>query len=90
MEEKSCPCEAVKELQEKYEDIQKRLYEGSVHFQKLDMQFTHIEEGIASIQSDLKELKEKPIKRYDAILGQVVNVILAILLTYLATMAGLQ
>lgn len=54
MEEKSCPCEAVKELQEKYEDIQKRLYEGSVHFQKLDMQFTHIEEGIVSIQSDLK------------------------------------
>lgn len=54
------------------------------------MQFTHIEEGIANIQSDLKEIKEKPIKRYDAIFGNAINVILAILLTYLATMAGLQ
>ena len=46
-EEKCCPCEAVKELQKKYEEIQQRLYEGNTHFQKLDMQFTHIEEGIA-------------------------------------------
>ena len=89
-EEKCCPCEAVKELQKKYEEIQQRLYEGNTHFQKLDMQFTHIEEGIANIQSDLKEIKEKPIKRYDAIFGNAINVILAILLTYLATVAGLQ
>ncbi len=54
-EEKCCPCEAVKELQKKYEEIQQRLYEGNTHFQKLDMQFTHIEEGIANIQADLKK-----------------------------------
>ena len=89
-EEKCCPCEAVKELQKKYEDVEKRLYDGSAHFQKLDMQFEHIETGIANIQADLKELKEKPIKRYDAVLSQVINGVLAILLTYLATMAGLQ
>lgn len=89
-EEKCCPCESVKELQKKYEEIQEKLYEGNTHFQKLDMQFTHIEEGIANIQADLKEIKEKPIKRYDAIFGNAINVILAILLTYLATMAGLQ
>ena len=83
-EEKCCPCESVKELQKKYEEIQERLYEGNTHFQKLDMQFTHIEEGIANIQADLKEI------RYDAIFGNAINVILAILLTYLATMAGLQ
>ena len=89
-EEKCCPCESVKELQKKYEEIQERLYEGKTHFQKLDMQFTHIEEGIVNIQADLKEIKEKPIKRYDAIFGNAINVILAILLTYLATMAGLH
>lgn len=89
-EEKCCPCEAVKELQKKYAEVEKRLYDGNTHFQRLDMQFEHIETGIASIQADLKELKEKPIKRYDAILSQVINVVLAILLTYLATMAGLQ
>ena len=28
-EEKCCPCEAVKELQKKYEEVQERLYEGN-------------------------------------------------------------
>ena len=89
-DEKCCPCEAVKDLQAKYEIVQEKLSLGSTHFERLDLQFEHIEKGIASIQEDLKELKEKPIKRYDAILSQVINVVLAILLTYLATMAGLQ
>ena len=77
-------------MQAKYESVQEKLSQGSTHFERLDLQFEHIEKGIASIQEDLKELKEKPIKRYDAILSQVINVVLAILLTYLATMAGLQ
>lgn len=90
IQEICCPCEAVKELQAKYEIMQEKLSQESTHFERLDLQFEHIEKGITSIQEDLKELKEKPIKRYDAILGQVINVMLAILLTYLATMAGLQ
>lgn len=89
-EEKCCPCDAVKELQAKYEIVQEKLSQGSTHFERLDLQFEHIEKGISDIQSDLKELKEKPMRRYDAILGQVINVVLAILLTYIATMAGLQ
>lgn len=89
-EEKCCPCDAVKELQAKYEIVQEKLSQGSTHFERLDLQFAHIEEGIANIQADLKDLKEKPMRRYDAILGQVINVVLAILLTYIATRVGLQ
>ena len=57
-DEKCCPCEAVKDLQAKYEIVQEKLSQGSTHFERLDLQFEHIEKGIASIQEDLKELKE--------------------------------
>ena len=44
-DEKCCPCEAVKDLQAKYEIVQEKLSQGSTHFERLDLQFEHIEKG---------------------------------------------
>ena len=77
------------ELKHQVQENTSRLHNGDVTFTKLDMRLQTIEDKLDELSAGVKQLQEKPAKRWDAITGQVINWVIALLLGVLALKVGL-
>lgn len=57
---------------------------------KANDKIASIEDKVEDISKDLREIKEKPARRIDAIWGYIVSAIIAGLITYTFTVLGLR
>ncbi len=57
---------------------------------KVNDKVDSIEDNVADIKKDLREIKEKPGKRMDAMWGYIVSTIIVALITYTFTVLGLR
>ena len=57
---------------------------------KANDKITGIEDKVEVISKDLREIKEKPAKKMDAMWGYIVSAIIAGLITYTFTVIGLR
>lgn len=89
MNEEKCPCDAVRELQKIVTSHEHRLADGNTNFAVISTTLDAIQTSIAEIKTDLKQLKEKPQRRADAIVNTVINAGIAIVLAFLAAKIGL-
>jgi len=90
VEEKKCPCDTVLEMRAKLEQHEARLADGNVNFALIQQTLTRIEKEMAEIKSDLKDLKEKPARKWEGITGKITDWAAILLLAYVATRIGLQ
>lgn len=81
--------EEFDKLQAQVAENTARLHDGDIAMTKLDMRLQSIEAKLEEALVVVKALQEKPAKRWDAITGQVVNWIIALLLGVLAVKIGL-
>lgn len=89
-EEKKCPCDLVIEMKSKLDEHEKRLYDGTTNFALIQQTLTNIEKEMAEIKNDIKDLKEKPARRWEGIVSNIMNWAVILLLAYVATQIGLQ
>lgn len=85
-----CPCAAVEELKkmvekqsQRLDEHQKRLYDGNTTFELLRRDIATLTASLAEQTRKLSELLEKPSKRWDTVVGQVIALIVAVAFGYL-------
>ena len=66
-----------------------RLADGNTNFAVISTTLDAIKADMIEIKSDLKQLKEKPQRRADAIVNTIINAGIAIILAFLAAKIGL-
>lgn len=76
-------------LQAQVESNTKRLADGDSTLKLINFRLDQIDDKLAKLDKGVEDLKQKPAKRWDAITGQVVNWIIALLLGVLAVKIGL-
>ena len=81
--------EEFDELKHQVQDNTTRLHNGDLTMTKLDMRLQTIEDKLDELSAGVKQLQEKPAKRWDAITGQIINWVIALLLGVLAIKVGL-
>lgn len=72
------------ELRRRLEAAEARLNRGDTTLALMDQKLETISAKLVEMATDLKALKEKPAKRWDAIVSQVISWAVAILLGYIA------
>lgn len=77
-------------------DIERRLQDGNLRFEKTDSKIDRFEEKLNTLTSTVEsidhktdELIQKPSKRYEAMTDKVVFAILGIVIAFLAKTAGI-
>ena len=77
-----CPCAAVEELKkmvekqsERLDEHQKRLYDGNTTFELLRRDIATLNVSLAEQTRKLSELLEKPSKRWESIVAQIISLI---------------
>ena len=76
-------------LQAQVESNTKRLADGDSTLKLINFRLDQIDDKLAKLDKGVEDLKQKPARRWDAITGQVVNWIIALLLGVLAVKIGL-
>lgn len=96
-EHDTCPCAAVeqlKELVEKHDERlqahETRLAEGNTSFELIRRDIRDLTMSVQANTAAMKTLTEKPAKRWDSMVDQAINIIVAGLLAYIAMKLGLQ
>lgn len=96
-EHETCPCAAVeqlKELVEKHDERiarhEERLAKGDTDFALIHRDMTAMNESIKENTAVVKNLAEKPGKRWDSAVDRAIGVIITVVLTYIAVQLGLQ
>lgn len=96
-EHETCPCAAVeqlKELVEKHDERiarhEERLAKGDTDFALIHQDITRMDESIRENTAVMKTIAGKSGKRWDAMVNQAVNLIIAAILGYIAVNLGLQ
>ncbi len=79
----------VKRLDEHERKIEE-LSDFYVALTKVDDKVNNIENDVSEMKTDIKEIKEKPTKRYDQLWGYIVSAIIGALITFLAVKIGLK
>ena len=77
------------QLQVQVAENTKRLADGDSTLKLINYRLGQIDDKLAKLDSGVEVLQAKPAKRWDAITGQVVNWIIALLLGVLAVKIGL-
>lgn len=81
--------EEFDKLQAQVETNTKRLADGDSTLKLINFRLDQIDDKLAKLDKGVEDLKQKPARRWDAITGQVVNWIIALLLGVLAVKIGL-
>ena len=81
--------EEFDKLQAQVESNTKRLADGDSTMNLINYRLGQIDDKLDKLDSGVEALQAKPAKRWDAITGQVVNWIIALLLGVLAIKIGL-
>lgn len=89
-EDKKCPCDIVLEMKGKLEQHETRLADGNTNFALIQQTLVRIENEMAEIKADLRDLKEKPARKWEGITGKITDWAVLLLLAYMATQIGLQ
>ena len=76
-------------LQAQVESNTKRLADGDSTLKLINYRLNQIDEKLAKLDSGVDALQQKPAKRWEAVTGQVVNWVIALLLGVLALKVGL-
>lgn len=79
-------CKTLEDLKKLSDSVNKLAVSVELQTQKLN---SH-DESIHTLISDVQELKMKPAKRWDNVIGIIITVIVTALLTYALTQAGLK
>lgn len=96
-EHDTCPCAAVAALQqivERHEEMiakhgeaiekhQTRLYEGNTAFELIHRDIETLTAAVNNNNARMKEILDKPAKRWDTIVSQVIGLIVAAAVGYL-------
>ena len=77
------------ELKRRVEACEDRLHHGDTTLALLDQRLGQIDSKMGEMAEGIKALQAKPAKRWEAVTGQVLNWVIALLLGALAVMAGL-
>ena len=93
----TCPCAAVEELKkiverqgERLDEHQKRLYDGNTTFELLRRDIATLTAQMSEQTRRLGELLEKPAKRWDDAVKQVITFAIGAALGYIALRLGLN
>lgn len=89
-EERKCPCDAVIEMRAKLEEHEKRLADGNTNFALIQQTLARIESDMTEIKGDIKNIKEKPGRKWEGITSKVTEWAFILLLGYVALQLGLQ
>jgi hypothetical protein len=87
---KKCPCEAMIQVQKDIRAHDGRLATGDTNFKVMDLRLQTISDDTKEIKQDVKGITLKPAKRWDGFVDKVMNVVIVIILGYIATHMGLQ
>lgn len=85
-DEKKCPCDAMLEAQHRLREHDVKLADGNTNFALLNQSLKSIESDMAEVKSDVKELMEKPSRRWD----KVVEYVLLAVIAYFLAAGGIQ
>ena len=77
------------ELRRRVEACEERLYQGDTTLALLKQRLDQIDNKMDDMAEGIKSLQAKPAKRWEAVTGQVVNWVIALLLGVLALKVGL-
>ena len=77
------------ELRRRVEACEERLHHGDTTLALLDQRLSMIDSKLGEVNEGMKALQMKPARRWEAITGQVMNWVIALLLGVLAVKAGL-
>ncbi len=89
-EEKKCPCDIVLEMRAKLEEHEKRLYDGTTNFALIQQTLGRIEKDMTEIKNDIRNIKEKPARKWEAVTSRITDWAVLLLLAYVAMQIGLQ
>ena len=90
MNEQSGVCRVeYEELKRRVEVCEERLHHGDTTLALLDQRLSQIDLKMSEMAEGIKALQDKPAKRWEAVTGQVVNWVIALLLGVLAIKVGL-
>lgn len=88
-EDKKCPCDAMTQAQKEIKGHTERLSDGDTKFAVMELQLATIVNDTKEIKADLRELKEKPGRKWEGITEKITNWAAILLLAYVATQIGL-
>lgn len=77
------------ELRRRVEACEDRLHQGDTTLALVKLRLDQIDSKMGDMAEGIKSLQAKPAKRWEAVTGQVVNWVIALLLGVLALKAGL-
>ena len=77
------------ELRRRVEACEERLHHGDTTLALLDQRLSQIDSKMGEMNEGIKALQAKPARRWEAVTGQVVNWVIALLLGVLAVRVGL-
>ena len=81
--------EEFDKLQAQVESNTKRLADGDSTLKLINYRLDQIDDKLDKMDGGIEALQQKPAKRWDAVTGQIVNWIIALLLGVLAVKIGL-
>lgn len=77
------------ELRRRVEQCEERLHHGDTTLALLNQRLSQIDSKMDEMNEGIKALQAKPARRWEAVTGQVVNWVIALLLGLLALKVGL-
>ena len=89
-ETKSCPCEHVLRLQEKFEEQQKDIGKLFTHSGKVDIKLDTIKESQERMEKKLDALTSKPSKRWETVVTEALKLTIAVVLGVVFAYLGLK
>lgn len=90
LEEKKCPCAAMLQAQNELKDHNEKLYAADTRFEVMQVKLDTIAADTSEIKTDLKELKEKPGRKWEGVTGKITDWAVIALLAYVAIQIGIQ
>jgi hypothetical protein len=76
--------ETVRELSLKVSEHERRLHEGDISFALLRQLSERVQEDLAEVKALLKNMQDKPARRWEGVVNCVINWAVAALLAYVA------
>lgn len=89
-DERKCPCAAMLQAQKELREHNERLFAADTRFEVMQVKLDTIAADTAEIKTDLKELKEKPGRRWEGVTAKIIDWAVVALLAYVALQVGLQ
>jgi len=90
MDEKKCPCEAMVKAETALKEHDDRLHRGDTALALIEQRLDNMEKHIEKIDKNVEQLMQKPARKWDNLIANISNILVAAVMAMILVKIGLM